>query len=104
MTRWWSLVPVASVDVIVRILISVVIVHNPLRWGSHPSSPSTNRSVVPSGSAGPGPNPDGLPYRNCAAAARDGPWNIHIGDPAYNPALDRNHDGIACERRARFRE
>jgi hypothetical protein len=26
----------------------------------------------------------------------DGRWNIPADDPAYRPALDKNHDGIAC--------
>jgi Excalibur calcium-binding domain len=38
------------------------------------------------------------PYRNCAAAAADGHWNIPRGDPAYGSWLDRDNDGIACER------
>lgn len=91
---------VALVGVIVWIVISLVIGHNPFHANGHPSPPSKSRSVVPSSSEVPTspPSPAELPYRNCAAAARDGRWNIHIGDPAFNPALDRNHDGIACER------
>ena len=38
-------------------------------------------------------------YKNCAEAHADGRWNIPEGDPAYRPALDKNHDGIACESR-----
>jgi hypothetical protein len=93
---------VVLVGVIVWLVISIATGHNPLHGGDRSSSPSTSRTVVPSGSAmlttAPAPK-GGLPYRNCKEAARDGRWNIHIGDPAYNPALDRNHDGIACERR-----
>ena len=29
--------------------------------------------------------------------AQLGAVNIHVGDPRYRPALDRDHDGIACE-------
>jgi hypothetical protein len=92
---------IALVGVIVWLLVWAVIGHNPLHSDSHPSSPTTSRSVVPPSSAVPTspPSPSELPYRSCAEAARNGRWNIHIGDPAYNPALDRNHDGIACERR-----
>jgi hypothetical protein len=67
------------------------------RSGGGTSSTSTSRYLIPSGSARP-TSTAALPYPNCAAAARDGRRNIHIGDPAYNPALDRNHDGIACSR------
>jgi Excalibur calcium-binding domain len=38
------------------------------------------------------------PYANCKAAAKDGRYNIPRGDPAYAPKLDRDNDGIACER------
>jgi Excalibur calcium-binding domain len=38
-------------------------------------------------------------YKNCAEAHADGRWNIPEGDPAYRSALDKNHDGIACESR-----
>ncbi|HZA11343.1 excalibur calcium-binding domain-containing protein [Mycobacterium sp.] len=38
------------------------------------------------------------PYANCKAAAADGRYNIGSNDPAYRPQLDRDHDGIACER------
>ncbi|OBA60810.1 calcium-binding protein [Mycobacterium sp. 1100029.7] len=37
------------------------------------------------------------PYANCKAAAKDGRYNIPRGDPAYQPKLDRDNDGIACE-------
>lgn len=37
------------------------------------------------------------PYRNCTAAHQDGRYNIPKGDPDYQPKLDRDNDGIACE-------
>lgn len=40
-------------------------------------------------------------YKNCAEAHKDGRWNIPADDPAYRPALDKDHDGIACASRAR---
>lgn len=39
-------------------------------------------------------------YKNCAEAHKDGRWNIPADDPAYRPALDKDHDGIACASRA----
>lgn len=94
---------VALVALFVGIVIVVVTGHFHLTGGGdRPSGPATTRTgsgLVPSGSATlTSPYREGLPYRNCADAARDGRYNIHIGDPACNPALDRNHDGIACER------
>lgn len=40
-------------------------------------------------------------YKNCAEAHKDGRWNIPADDPAYRPALDKDHDGIACASRDR---
>jgi Excalibur calcium-binding domain/Protein of unknown function (DUF732) len=36
-------------------------------------------------------------YPNCAAARAAGAAPLHVGDPGYRPALDRDKDGIACE-------
>lgn len=38
------------------------------------------------------------PYPNCKAAAKDGRYNIPSSDPAYGPWLDRDNDGVGCER------
>ncbi|WP_082965961.1 excalibur calcium-binding domain-containing protein [Mycobacterium kubicae] len=47
-------------------------------------------TVAPSAQADP-------PYANCTQAHKDGRYNIPKGDPAYQPKLDRDNDGIACE-------
>lgn len=44
-----------------------------------------------------GPIPTGG-FRNCKAANAAGYWNIKRGTPAYHPRLDRDRDGVACER------
>jgi hypothetical protein len=36
-------------------------------------------------------------YQNCTAARAAGAAPLHAGDPGYRAALDRDHDGIACE-------
>jgi hypothetical protein len=36
-------------------------------------------------------------YRNCSAARAAGAAPLHVGDPGYRSALDRDHDGVACE-------
>lgn len=36
-------------------------------------------------------------YQNCAAARAAGVAPIHQGQPGYRAALDRDHDGVACE-------
>ncbi|MFE9116113.1 excalibur calcium-binding domain-containing protein [Streptomyces sp. NPDC007172] len=37
-------------------------------------------------------------YKNCTAARAAGVTPLHRGDPGYAPRLDRDGDGIACER------
>lgn len=37
-------------------------------------------------------------YANCAEAWADGRTNIPRGDIDYHPALDRDGDGVACQR------
>ncbi|GGS16965.1 excalibur calcium-binding domain-containing protein [Actinokineospora fastidiosa] len=47
------------------------------------------------------PAPKGDPknyYRNCAAARASGNAPIPHDAPGYRPALDRDHNGLACER------
>jgi hypothetical protein len=43
--------------------------------------------------------PNSVYYKNCAEGHADGRWDIPEGDPAYRPALDSDHNGIACESR-----
>jgi len=37
-------------------------------------------------------------YANCSQARAAGAAPIRRGEPGYRPALDRDNDGIACER------
>ncbi|WP_086007978.1 excalibur calcium-binding domain-containing protein [Nocardia concava] len=37
-------------------------------------------------------------YKTCADAKRAGAAPLHRGDPGYRPDLDRDGDGIACEK------
>lgn len=50
----------------------------------------------------PRPTGPGIPtfvfYRNCAAVKEAGAAPIHKGDPGYGRHLDRDGDGIGCER------
>lgn len=44
------------------------------------------------------PAPDAnVVYPNCAAVRAAGRAPLYAGEPGYHPALDRDHDGIACE-------
>ena len=38
------------------------------------------------------------PYANCAEARAAGAAPVRRGDPGYAPWLDRDHDGIGCEK------
>ena len=56
--------------------------------GDQPAAPATT--------AGPGAS-----YPNCAAARAAGVAPLHVGDPGYGRHLDRDGDGIGCERHRR---
>jgi micrococcal nuclease len=47
----------------------------------------------------PAPEPDhSAYYANCSAAKAAGAAPLYRGEPGYRPALDRDGDGVACER------
>ena len=48
----------------------------------------------------PAPQPVRAPtqmYSSCAQARAAGAAPLYEGDPGYNPRLDRDKDGVACE-------
>jgi excalibur calcium-binding domain-containing protein len=49
--------------------------------------------------AAPAASADPQPYANCAAAAKAGAYNIPSDSPYYGPWLDRDNDGIGCEKK-----
>lgn len=61
--------------------------------------PSPSYPPRPTHEPSPTYDPPGrdYPYNSCAEARADGRHDIPSNDPAYNPKLDRDHDGIACE-------
>ncbi|MGW5050584.1 excalibur calcium-binding domain-containing protein [Actinokineospora sp. NPDC004072] len=75
-------------------------------WGQPCLGEDTLHVQVPP----PPPNPTTAPkppgaktnpqpyYRNCTAARASGNTPIPKGTPGYRPALDRDHNGLACER------
>lgn len=38
-------------------------------------------------------------YKNCTAVRKAGKAPLYKGDPGYRKALDRDGDGIACEKK-----
>ncbi|HEU4946881.1 MAG TPA: excalibur calcium-binding domain-containing protein [Kribbella sp.] len=64
-----------------------------------PSSPSP--TVTPSHATPSTATPSSTPtviYRNCGEVRAAGKAPLHRGDPGYTRDLDRNGDGIACDR------
>jgi hypothetical protein len=55
---------------------------------------ATVASVDPTPTAS---SPTGVYYANCTAARAAGAAPLHVGEPGYRSALDRDKDGIACE-------
>ncbi len=43
------------------------------------------------------PAPASTPFANCAEARAAGAAPVHVGDPGYQPGLDGDGDGLACE-------
>lgn len=58
-----------------------------------PAPPSSQRLQGPSG----GTRSEGA-FANCAAARAAGAAPVRRGDPGYSPRLDRDGDGVGCER------
>lgn len=56
--------------------------------GSSLASPALAAGPIPAGG-----------FRNCKAANAAGYWDIKRGTPAYHTRLDRDRDGMACERK-----
>lgn len=57
-----------------------------------PPEPVTEAPPPPADSGG-----GSVYYRNCDAARAAHAAPLHAGDPGYRSALDRDHDGTACE-------
>ncbi|NUR99478.1 MAG: excalibur calcium-binding domain-containing protein [Kribbellaceae bacterium] len=60
-----------------------------------PSQSTISTKPVPST---PAPTPTVVVYKTCAEVRAAGKAPLHRGDPGYSEALDRNGDGVACDR------
>jgi len=65
--------------------------------GSSDTTTSTPTDTTTSTST-PGSSGTGVSYPNCAAVKAAGAAPLHRGQPGYSAKLDRDGDGIACER------
>lgn len=77
----------------------------PLVPAPPPATPPTTAAAAapPPPPQAPTPEPTTNPtpsvyYKSCADAKRAGAAPLHRGDPGYRPELDRDGDGIACEK------
>lgn len=59
---------------------------------SRSAPPSQARGLIGSGSS------SGGTFRNCAEARAAGKAPVRRGQPGYGPHLDRDGDGVGCER------
>lgn len=86
---------VAGLLIAVIVVCAVIVVVALAKRGSSSTRPPYPTTHFPTTT----PSRPGVYYKNCAEAHKDGRWNIPSTDRAYRPALDKNHDGIACESR-----
>ena len=62
-----------------------------------PSEYRQNPSNAPTAGTAPKPAPTTPRFSSCAQARAAGATPLKRGTPNYNPALDRDKDGVACE-------
>jgi hypothetical protein len=65
-------------------------------------SPSASPTVTSQRAQLPTPTPSeivsAVSYHNCAEVRAAGKAPLHRGDPGYSRKLDKNGDGVACDR------
>ncbi len=85
--------PIASADPITDLLCNA----GSSQFCPAPQAPAPAPQAQPEQPA-PEPQAPSTYYRNCDEVRRAGQAPLHRGDPGYAPHLDRDNDGIACER------
>ncbi|WP_016935351.1 excalibur calcium-binding domain-containing protein [Rhodococcus sp. R1101] len=65
-----------------------------------PAAPAPQAAPPPQAAPAPRPAPAAPSggFRNCTEAWNAGAAPVHRNDPGYAPRLDRDNDGIGCER------
>ncbi|MDQ0372476.1 GmrSD restriction endonuclease domain-containing protein [Cellulomonas humilata] len=63
------------------------------------AAPAAPVPAVPAPAPAPAPAPVTGPFANCTEAWAAGAAPVYIGSPGYAPKLDRDNDGIGCEKR-----
>lgn len=64
-----------------------------------PCNPAPKSAPAPAPAPAPRPAPAAKTYPNCRAVWNDLGGPIHRGDAGYGPHLDRDGDGVGCEKR-----
>lgn len=75
--------------------------HNDRRTGTrhcHGGGAPAPRTRPAEGARLTGAPAGGRAFRNCAEARAAGAAPVYRGDPGYGPHLDRDNDGVGCER------
>lgn len=62
------------------------------------SAPATGEQAKPTSSAGNANRQESVYYSSCKEAKKAGAAPLRVGDPGYRSGLDRDGDGIACEK------
>ena len=63
-----------------------------------PEEPTAEPAEEPAAPApAPEPTPTRVHFSSCKQAREVGAAPLYRGDPGYNPKLDRDNDGVACE-------
>jgi len=63
------------------------------------ATPTAAQTPTPTQAASPTPMPsDNVTYKNCTEVKEAGKAPLYKGDPGYSTKLDRDGDGIACEK------
>lgn len=64
-----------------------------------PPPPVVPAAIIPPAQEAPAPAPvEQTYYANCKIAKAVGAAPLYVGDPGYRPGLDRDRDGVACEK------
>ncbi|MDO4791979.1 MAG: excalibur calcium-binding domain-containing protein [Buchananella hordeovulneris] len=66
-------------------------------WGSH-EQPAEPEPVYEEPAPEPEPVQENVFYQNCSEAKAAGAAPLYEGEPGYRRKLDRDGDGVACER------
>ena len=101
-------IKVGAIAAVPLALITLVLL-NPFDGGDESASTAPVRTSeptsAPTSTPVTEPTPTTVPvttgaavYQSCAEARAAGAAPLHRGDPGYSAALDRNGDGVACDR------